>query len=317
MSPPDGPRAVMVPMTVADIDEVNRVFSEAFTDRYLRDGMSGVRVPELHPTIWRYAIGTAGEGAMLWRDESGVAAFNLAHANGVEGWMGPLAVRPDRQGRGLGREIVMAGVEYLERAGCRRIGLETMPRTVENIGFYSRLGFRPGHLTISMVRNPAGAAPQQVERLSKVVPISGGVARAQRLADRIAPGVDLRREIELTIAHGLGDLVAVGPRGGDWSAFALWHHAPLSVGRSATELRVLKLVAEDSAAFRRVVEAVLAEGARRGVERVAVRCQSGNASAYGDLLDLGFRVHWTDLRMERAGHGAVQAGSVVLSNWEI
>jgi predicted N-acetyltransferase YhbS len=307
----------MVPMTVADIDEVNRVFAEAFTDRYLRDGMSGVRVPELHPAIWRYAIATAGEGAMVWRDQSGVVAFNLAHVNGVEGWMGPLAVRPDRQGRGLGQEIVMAGVAHLERAGCRRIGLETMPRTVENIGFYSRLGFRPGFLTISMVRNPAGASPQPVDRLSQMAPMSVGVARARRLVDRVAPGVDIQREIEVTIAQGLGDLVGVGPRGGDWQGFALWHHAPLSAGRSATELRVLKLVADDSAAFRRVVEAVLAEGARRGVERVAIRCQGGYPDAYGDLLDLGFRVHWTDLRMERAWNGAVRTGPIVLSNWEI
>ncbi len=32
-----------------DIDELNRVFSDAFTERYRRDGMSGVRVPLPQP----------------------------------------------------------------------------------------------------------------------------------------------------------------------------------------------------------------------------------------------------------------------------
>ena len=32
-----------------DIEELNVVFSEAFTERYRRDGMVGVRVPNLNP----------------------------------------------------------------------------------------------------------------------------------------------------------------------------------------------------------------------------------------------------------------------------
>src|SRR5437016_1362813 len=97
-----------------DIDGLNRVFAEAFTDRYRRDGLVGVRVPQLNPDVWRYALLDAGEGAMLWRDEADqVAAFNIAHRSGLEGWMGPLAVRPDRQGSGVGKTIVRAAVDWL------------------------------------------------------------------------------------------------------------------------------------------------------------------------------------------------------------
>ena len=64
---------------------------------------SGVRVPQLNPLVWRYAIEDAGDGAMVWRDADGhMVAFNMVHRSGTEGWMGPLAVRPDRQGEGLG-----------------------------------------------------------------------------------------------------------------------------------------------------------------------------------------------------------------------
>src|SRR5215207_8758061 len=100
-----------LPVRLTDIDALNRVFSDAFTERYRRDGMVGVRVPHLNPSIWRYAIEDADGGAMLWRDERGeIVGFNVAHHSGVEGWMGPLAVRPEWQGTGVGKLIVLAGI---------------------------------------------------------------------------------------------------------------------------------------------------------------------------------------------------------------
>ena len=123
------------------------VFSDAFSDRYRRDGLAGVRVPPLNPAIWRYAIEDAGDGAMLLAQRSwtAIVAFNIAHQSGTEGWMGPLAVRPELQGRGLGTaDRRAAAIEFLRSRGCTVIGLETMPRTMDNIGFYSRLGFVPG-----------------------------------------------------------------------------------------------------------------------------------------------------------------------------
>jgi hypothetical protein len=48
-----------------EIAELNQVFSDAFTERYRRDGMVGVRVPFLNPAVWRYAIEDAAAGAIL------------------------------------------------------------------------------------------------------------------------------------------------------------------------------------------------------------------------------------------------------------
>src|SRR5580698_11310103 len=103
-----------------DVPALNQVFSDAFTERYRRDGMVGVRVPFLNPAVWRYAIDDAGTGALIWRGERGeVAAFNMVHRSGIEGWMGPLAVRPESQGAGIGKDIVRAGLEWLRREGAQ------------------------------------------------------------------------------------------------------------------------------------------------------------------------------------------------------
>ena len=110
-------RSARVSTTSSDL---NQVFSDAFTERYRRDGMVGVRVPFLNPAIWRYAIEDADAGAMLWRDDRGhIAAFNMVHRSGTEGWMGPLAVRTEYQGSGLGKEIVTRGVDWLKHAAAR------------------------------------------------------------------------------------------------------------------------------------------------------------------------------------------------------
>lgn len=305
--------------STADIDALNRVFSESFTDRYRRDGMNGMRVPHLNPLVWRYAIEDSGAGALVWRDERGhLAAFNMIHHSGAEGWMGPLAVRPDRQGRGEGLRIVQAGIDHLRRLGARVIGLETMPRTVENIGFYSTLGFRPGHLTVTLVREVERVPRVAAERLSKLADRDRGIAECTALTGRLAPGVDFSREQELTARYLLGDTTLVY-RDGALAAFALWHSAPLADARGSEELRVLKCVAVDQRALSQLLDATLQAAAQEGLKRVGLRAQSAYTNTYGTLVAEGWRAHWTDLRMTLDGcHEAqVEGEGVVWSNWEI
>src|SRR5216110_1342675 len=200
------------PAAERDTEGLNRVFADAFTDRYRRDGLVGVRVPHLNPQVWRYALLDAGLGAMLWRDEAGhVVAFNIAHRSGAEGWMGPLAVRPDRQGAGLGKTIVRTAVDWLLEQEVATLGLETMPRTVENIGFYGRLGFSPAYLTVTMTNDIATRGHPAPALLSqrKGAAAAQAVAAARRLVGELVAGYDFTREILLTVEFGLGDLALV------------------------------------------------------------------------------------------------------------
>lgn len=307
--------------TVRDIEPLNRVFSAAFTDRYRRDGMNGVRVPHLNPAIWRYALEDAGEGAMIWRDADGeLCGFNIVHLSGREGWMGPLAVRPDRQGAGLGKTLLHAGIGWLKDRGAHTVGLETMPRTIDNIGFYSRLGFVPGHLTITLVRDLARRPALHPEVLS-----SAGPARAERLracrelTQRLVPGTDFTRELVTTADLRIGDTLLLRDGASDLAGFALYHTAPLAAGRPQDELRILKLAARDGEAFESLMAAAEAAALAADIRRVSVRCQTAFGEAYLRLIHLGYRAHWTDLRMTLAGlaEAPVVDGAVVWSNWEI
>jgi GNAT superfamily N-acetyltransferase len=317
--PPDGPYRI----SDTDIPLLNAVFSDAFTDRYRKDGMAGVRVPYLNPSVWRFAIADAQEGAMLWRDDRGnIAAFNVTHLSGSEGWMGPLAVHPDFQSHGLGKTIVTTGVEWLKRQNASVIGLETMPRTMDNIGFYSSLGMLPGYLTLTVTVD-AAYAPQPVHgravRLGGLqsADLDSALEQCRVLSGSLLPGYDFSREMQLTEELALGDTLLV-MRGDEVVAFAVAHSVPLVEGRVREELRVLKLVAGDGDDFDYLVT-VLADHARRsGTRRVAIRVQGQYGDAYRKLITRGARVRWTDLRMSADGFAEKKAErGVVLSNWEI
>lgn len=307
------------PATAPDIPALNAVFSNAFTDRYRKDGLVGVHVPNLSSSIWRFAIDDAAGGAMLWRgDKNEVVAFNMCHLSGIEGWMGPLAVAPSLQGHGLGKSVVLQGVSWLQGQGARVLGLETMPRTVDNIGFYSSLGFVPSHLTITITLE-AEYADRRIMQLGRLSESERDdvVQRCNDLAAEVAPGHDYRREINLTQALGLGDTLVL-ERAGSVDAFALCHTAPLVEGRGRDELRVLKLIARSEADVNPMVTQLADFARRSGTRRVALRMQGAYATLYSQLIQRGMRVRWTDLRMTLAGFPEpTPDDGVVLSNWEI
>jgi GNAT superfamily N-acetyltransferase len=307
-------------VTVREIPALNAVFSEAFTERYRRDGMVGVRVPHLNPSVWKFAITDAEDGAMIWRNaRDGIAAFNMVHRSGVEGWMGPLAVHPDYQAQGVGKMVVSAGVEWLKKAGAKVIGLETMPRTMDNVGFYSSLGFTPGHLTVTVTLEAARAGIQAMT-MSALSPHERELALRQCriLVDQLAPGYDYTREIVLTAQHQLGDTLFVR-KGSDIVSFAVCHSVPLVEGRVTEEMRVLKMVAKSEADFDQLVTQLCAHARVKSSRRVAIRVQGQYGDVYRRLIARGARVRWTDLRMSLHEYAESRptGGGIVLSNWEI
>jgi GNAT superfamily N-acetyltransferase len=307
-------------VSIREIPALNAVFSEAFTERYRKDGMVGVRVPYLNPAVWKFAITDAEDGAMIWRNaRDGIAAFNMVHRSGVEGWMGPLAVHPDYQGQGIGKMIVSTGVEWLKKSGATVIGLETMPRTMDNVGFYSSLGFTPGHLTVTVTLDATRSGIQSIP-MSTLAPHERELALRQcrQMLQQMMPGYDYTREIVLTAQHELGDTVFVR-KGNDIVSFAICHSVPLVEGRATEEMRVLKIVARSEADFDHLVTQLCAHARAKGGRRVAIRVQGQYSDVYRRLMARGARVRWTDLRMsvhEREESRAA-GGGIVLSNWEI
>jgi len=190
---------------------------------------------------------------------------------------------------------------------------------VENIGFYARLGFFPGHLTVTLTNDIVTRGHQAPVLLSQRKSAASGptLEAARDLVAALAPGYDFTREILLTAELGLGDTSLVDGDGG-LDALVLWHSAPLADGRPKDEVRVLKLAARDPRTFDAAIATTEAAAARAGIRRVAVRCQTRFDDAFRRLVARGYRVRWTDLRMTYEGYSEPHPGrGVLFSNWEI
>lgn len=100
-----------------------------------------VQVPPRELAYYRFWQKTFPEGLLVAEEEGEVLGYVAVHPRGEWGWVGPLAVWPKVQQRGIGRALMEAGMEALEEQGCRFIGLDTYGENPISVSLYLRLGF--------------------------------------------------------------------------------------------------------------------------------------------------------------------------------
>lgn len=162
------------PIESADIPTVRELDRLAFQDLFSR--LTGrpstleVREPEYFD-FWRR---TDPEGAMVAEERGEIIALSMCHARGAAGWIGPLAVRPDAQSRGVGRQLMTAAFDYFERRGCKWVGLDTYPQNPVSVSLYLKSGMRILQTMLQLrvqasewVGRPQSHAPRQVVEASR------------------------------------------------------------------------------------------------------------------------------------------------------
>lgn len=66
---------------------------------------------------------------------------------GHRGWINYLAVTPEFQRRGYGRQLVQKGIDELRKMGCLKVNLQVRNTNVAVINFYKHLGFKDDNVT--------------------------------------------------------------------------------------------------------------------------------------------------------------------------
>ncbi|WP_338068427.1 GNAT family acetyltransferase [Oerskovia turbata] len=77
-----------------------------------------------------------------------VVATAMAGFDGHRGWVYYVAVAPDLQGRGLGRDAVVAAEAWLASQGVRKVRLMVRTTNTKVLGFYERLGYVDTECTV-------------------------------------------------------------------------------------------------------------------------------------------------------------------------
>jgi ribosomal protein S18 acetylase RimI-like enzyme len=170
----------------------------------------------------------------------GVLGCVYASAWGRLGFIGLMLVKTSLRGQGLGRRLMLEGLDHLRERGCRSTGLDAVGGAV---GFYSKLGFRAAweSLRVSMdTRNDRPREPplevlratdEDLPTLVAMDRRESGLDR-QAILQRLASSEDCRVLMvpgrEGPLAFGalrrskgclrLGPVVAVGGEGGEVAA---------------------------------------------------------------------------------------------------
>lgn len=263
-------------------------------------------------------------GCFVAEEEDQVVGFILSRTWGGAGWLGTFAVLPAYQGRGIGKALIAAGLDYLRKEPHRVIGLETMPDSPYNLGLYLRLGFEarpPTMLLGKALGEPAAEGP----RLSHW-PEADGATQRRWLSElghasgQILPGLDFGKEVVSMAQRGVGETLVLTRAG---------RAVGLSVVRLASKIEdwgaedaAVRLLAlhpkvTDEDTLHLLLRATEALARSHGKKMLHLALNAGHAWALEQVLRWGYRVERMAVRMVLRGtdNGPRRDGFVDCSRW--
>jgi ribosomal protein S18 acetylase RimI-like enzyme len=109
----------------------------------------GLVVPYNDPAAdFRLARGKANSDVLVGEDAGAIVAAVMVGHDGHRGWIYYLAVAPERQGHGLGREIVRAAEAWLAARGIAKLQLMVRKSNAPVLRFYETLGFEQSQVVV-------------------------------------------------------------------------------------------------------------------------------------------------------------------------
>jgi N-acetylglutamate synthase-like GNAT family acetyltransferase len=264
-------------------------------------------------------------------DNTKIVGAALAVTWGTVGILGPIAVLTNYQNQTIGQQLVRAAQEFFEENKAALHGCVTYPTSPKHLFLFHKFGYRPKALTAVMSR----AIDRTPPRATAVKPGKTGLAvrrfsaleetkkkatlaRIHRITNAICRGLDLSKEVEIVDGLALGDTLLL-ERGRDLAGFAIYHtpgvsEAPagaLYVKFLAIDPRQRKV--EHLAEFVAAVEAL---GQELGVQRVILPVYSRYWLAYNTLVQNGYAIDFTMVRMQRGKQEDYEDPThLVLDDW--
>ena len=314
----------MRPMRKSDLPAVNRILTKSFTAARISDGFKKTHVSLCHLSFLEMYLAAFPAGCFVLENEHGLIGYTFSRLWGEVAWIGPLSVIPAHQNKKLGQQLMVNTIETLKRAGAKVIGLETMPRSMRNIGFYSKLGFIPQQLTLDLIkpvpRVPEEPFPADYEVLfyhhadpaEKILLI----AAAEKLARRIDPCLSIRTEIEVTGHFHYGDTMCVR-RENELLACFVVHTKTYAEDEVCRYMKIVVSLMETALSIAELLPYFFMWAGRENLDILSFRTPTRYARAYTELINAGFEVFHSELRMTLDGYEEVaDPQRFYLCKWE-
>jgi predicted N-acetyltransferase YhbS len=305
---------IVRPMIAGDLPEATRIYRLAFGTFLGAPDPARFRL-DIRALETRFATdpGTAFVAERHGRLLGSVIGMDW----GSQFVVGPLTVDPEFWRQGVARHLTAASLEIADQRKAALVSLFTFPQSASHLRLYEGFGFVPMYLTPVMEKSVrvGGARPGL---FSDLTPTAQAVAlgRVRELGDSVFPGLDLRGEIRSIEAQRLGETVLLEDRGA-LSGFAVCH---IGAGTEAGEgmLFVKFATVSPGAAqdFERLLDALEALAAERGVPRLVAGVNTGRRDAYRRMLARGFRAALVGVAMHRPETpGTLRSDVYMIDDW--
>ena len=291
--------ATITPLTEADLDAADEVMRAAFAERW------GARPGEAFRdrSMLRARLKLHPAGAVVAHLDGEVAGSALAVHWGSVAVFGPLSVRPDAQGRGIGRALLAAALERMAVWNAEHTGLFTWSESPGHLVLYGSERFWPRFLSLMMAKPLPADAAGECRTFGALPPAEreGALAACGELSAAVRPGLDLSAEIRGLSEHGFGDTVLLGDAGG-LDGFAVCHTGAGSEAGSGHCLVKFAAARPGAAARQRFGDLIAAcerFAAARDAFRIETMVDAGRVGACRLLLDRDYVVAFQGVNMHR------------------
>jgi ribosomal protein S18 acetylase RimI-like enzyme len=229
--------------------------------------------------------------------------FIFSRTWGKVGWFGSFSVLPKFQGRGIGKQLISASINYLRKAGAQVIGLETMPESPYNLGLYLKMGFQPHLLTFLMTKSLCNSSDEVM--LPSWSSVDSGTQElwTTRLRDGwegIPPGFDYSKEIITTGQFGQGETLVLTEDANmiGMSTICLQSQRQNSGDeRAIVHVLTIHPAYTNDELFITLLSASEALARLKGKQILTIPINARHAWATLKLLDLGYQIESTMVRM--------------------
>ena len=289
--------------TQQDVERAGDVNFTAFYRAALTHGVPpSVTSPEESRRYLRHLLAFDPLGGVVAEEAGEVVGVGWVHRRGPVATIGPLAVAPRAQGRGIGRQLRERCIEAAG-SGAAQVRLVQESYNTVSLGLYLQAGFRVVAPLLEL-EVPAGvllAAPDAGRAVT---------VRAARADDRLrllardarAFGAERPQSIDLYLGRGR---VLVAERGGALAGYALAiaFHGTAYLGSAAAD--------DGDVLLQLLGTAALEVGA--GAQAARIHVPATDRRLVGGLLQLGFRVFRAAHYMVRGGGTAPPANYVLMN----
>lgn len=282
-------------MTLADLKDVCRIDRDAFEDyrRAQRQLTQPLRLRT--PENMQAAIRRPYPGVVIEQPPGTLVGYCFTHVWGSVGWLGTLGITPRRQGLGLGRAVIAAGLDLLREAGCTVLALETMPESGKNLALYLALGLESDYLTLIMQGTP------QPARETQYALWDGGPALAQ-IGAQLVPGLDPTPAAVWMLDEDAGQTLIWHEEGAP-AAFAVLRHGARRLQNIQESLTVeaLGCLPQAAAHLPRYLAEMATYARNLGKNGLVLPVNTRQSALTRALLDQGMRIAYTRVRMAIGG----------------